>query len=530
MPVTVITKDVIKSMKDAAVPGAKRAEIADRRGSGLILRGGAQGVLWQHKCERLGKTHRLTLGGVDHLTIQQARDLADAASSLVRTFGTPPDLAWLQAELVKIDKTPAPEPGKDLSLVGFLTFAEGRDEYLVDLKRRARISTHNSYRGFLRMKEVSALDDRPLPSITRDEIVEIINGVHATGRESTSENLARTIRPMFNWLGGDGRRKRYGVAPGLLVGIKAPERTLVEIHEDEEDEEEDDYVPSLSELGRIIAIARSGALPPLIGCAIELTCWTVQRRRAISEARQPDFFVVQKENDDGSIDISEGLWRVPVPSRKSRTKAGAKKRPHVIPLPAPAWACVMRAAELAHERKADTRFLFPAARKKTAADPKPIGAMHPSTLTHNFGDLPGCGATPHAVRNTIASVGPAVLGITVDDAGLILDHAYAQQVIDKVLSRTAANGGDSVTGIHYSYYDGTNVTWPTMRAWCAALEAEIEKAVAKLEPVEEIRRGLGDRSLRLNYQPPTDEPVAMVHPTPSKIVIRALLDAEGEPA
>lgn len=287
-------------------------------------------------------------------------------------------------------------------------------------------------------------------------------------------------------------------------------------------------MPPISELARIIAIARSGALSPVVGCAVEFVCWTVQRRRAVAEARMTDFDAIEKTLPDGSIDISEGIWKIPPASRKGRTKQGARKRPHVLPLPAPAWACVMRAAEIAHGLRPDTPFLFPA-KKKVDKDGNPSGAMDPSTITHNFQDLPDCGATPHSVRNTIATDGPALLDITVDEAGLVLDHEHAQKLTGQVLSRTAANGGTNVTGVHYSYYDGTNARWPVMRAWTAALEAAVEVAVTELEPVEEIMRKLGDRSYRIGA-PPSAPPEELVEVIPAGIAVRPLRQPADEDA
>jgi hypothetical protein len=494
VPPVDITQKTIAAARAKAKPGASRFEITDRRARGLILRGGPQGVVWQHRCERLGKTYRLTLGGVDRWTIDEARQIAEAATSHVRTFGNPPDEAWLQGYLVEIGKLAAPAPENDPAMAGFPTFAIARGEYLEDLARRSRKATVDSYRGFLCMPEVAALDDRIVATVTRDEVFQIILAVHASGRESSAENLTRTIRPFFNWMGGDGRRLRYGVQPGLLVGMKPPERTLVETHEDDEDDDAGTYVPPLSELGRIMAIARSGALPPVVACAVELTCWVVQRRRAIAEARMSDFLAIEKPGPDGTINISEGLWRVPPASRKTRTKSGAKKKPHVIPLPPQAWACVMRAAALAHERNPETRFLFPAKRPRRAGDE--VGAMSPSTLTHAFIDLPDCGASPHDVRRTMATDGEALLGLDRKETKAILDHA--EGAAERVLKRSSA--GD-VTDIHYSFHDGTHFTWPIMRAWCDALEREIEIATAALEPVDEIMRKLGDRSYRIGAPP-----------------------------
>lgn len=138
-------------------------------------------------------------------------------------------------------------------------------------------------------------------------------------------------------------------------------------------------------------------------------------------------------------------------------------------------------------------------------------------------------ASPHSVRNTIATDGPALLGLSLDEAGLILDHEHAVKQTEKVFSRAAANGGDLVTGIHYSFYDGTNATWPVMRAWCAALEAAVEVAVAELEPLDEIMRKMGDRDYRIGAAPstPAEEPVVV---EPAGVHLWPLCEPELEDA
>jgi hypothetical protein len=165
----------------------------------------------------------------------------------------------------------------------------------------------------------------------------------------------------------------------------------------------------------------------------------------------------------------------------------------------------MRAAELANEREPDTKFLFPAKRPRRAG--AEVGQMHPSTLTHAFLDIPDCGASPHDVRRTMASDGEALLGLERKETKAILDHA--EGVTERVLKR---NPGGDVTDIHYSFHDGTHHTWPIMRAWCDALEREIEIATANLEPLDEIMRKMGDRSYRIGAPPPAADELAAEEP------------------
>ena len=259
---------------------------------------------------------------------------------------------------------------------------------------------------------------------------------------------------MWSWLAQPGNRADSGVQPGVMAGLKAPEKTKRKSKRTVE-------YPTLEDLPRIVAIARSGAMDELTSCAIELTAFTLQRRRAIVSAARDDFRPI----GDGR----EGLWYVYADSRK-RSDGEA----HVIPLPAPAWACVQRA--IAAGAPYQSGYLFPMQRVQRRGMDE-IGHMHPSTLTHAFGYLPGCQSSPHDVRSIFGTYGEAVLGIARPMTKLILDHSEGGTRSD-------------VTGRHYSMHDGTHAKWPIMRAWAAALEKAIESV--KLEPVEDLKEAIRD--------------------------------------
>jgi len=421
--------------------------------------------------------------------VAEARSIADAATDHAKTFGVAPDEAWLTAHLVEAGKIEAPPAEADDGSGAFPTFGEAREEYLQYLARHRAEDTERSYRGFLEMPEMRALDDRRLPTITRDEIVNIVIDIHASGRESSAEAVVRVIRPCFNFFGEDGRRLRYGVQAGLLVGIKAPPRTNTDIDEDADSSDDPwsaGYVPEISELGRIIAVSRSGIMTPVTGLATELTAWTVQRRRSIASARLQDFF---------DLGNGTGLWRVPAVSRKG---GRSKKRPHTIPLPKPIWDCVLRAVAAAQARDKDTKWLFPGARPRRAGGV--VRHMHPSTLTHRFLDIPDCGASPHDVRRCMGTHGEALLGFSRTDTGAIMDHEEGGKASDKITSRTAGTGTHDVTGAHYSLHDGTHHTWPVMQAWADALQAAIAKAEAELDR-KMLAREYGDRACRIGAAP-----------------------------
>lgn len=456
MPTT-ITASIVSKAKQDARPGCSRYEVVDARARGLVLRVGATGAQWQLRYAVSGRDVRLPLGGIDAWTIAEARDLVGRAQAMLRDRTGIPDAAWLDRQRRIAGKAePLPlavaRPG-DLFM---WTFAQGRAAYLDEIGRTRRPATLADYRGMLTLPDLAVLDRKPLPSISRGDLAGIISKIHRSGRESTAEHVVRVVRPFWKWLAQDGQAGKSGILPGAMDGLTAPERTL------DESDDAGEYVPPLKELGRIVAICRSGAIDPVVAGAVELTVWTAQRRRAVAEA------TIEQFEDIGG---GRGLWHVPPASRKTRAKSGARKRPHVIPLPAPVWACVAKAMKVAKAKESE--FLFPQLRAKTKGDAKT--SMHPSSITHALGFMPGVSASPHDLRRAFGTHGEARFGLLRSDVQAILDHA--------------AGSGD-VTGTHYSLHDGTHRTWPIMQAWCDGLQTYIDAAIAQLEPVDEIKAAI----------------------------------------
>lgn len=263
-----------------------------------------------------------------------------------------------------------------------------------------------------------------------------------------------------------------GVQPGEMKGLKAPERTLVESRGDT-DPHAEGYVPPVSEVARIIAICRSGAIHPTVASAIELLCYTAQRRRSASEAQVDDFRFLSAEIG--------GLWVIPPIS----TKGGRiKKRAHVIPLPPAAWAIKSRMmASLVVDNGSE--WMFPQVRVKAKGMDKTH--INPSSISHMLSLMPGVQSTPHDLCRAFATHGEARLGLLRADTAAILDHSEATG-IDILMKRSTLTKG--VTGAHYALHDGTHRTWDIMRAWAGMLELEIEKAIAALEPIAEIEAAM----------------------------------------
>jgi integrase len=456
----IITAATITKARADARPGAPRYEIVDARARGLVLRVSPTGAQWQLRYAVNGRDKRLALGSVDMWSIADARDLVGRAQRMLRDRTGIPDEDWLDRRRKAAGKGEVVRQAEEVSprMLFKWTFAQGRKVYIDEIKRTRRPDTAADYEFMLGRKEMLVLDDRPLPTITRAEIAGIVAKIHASGRESTAEHIVRVVTPFWKWLAQDRQASRSGIQLGVMDGLRAPERTL------DEDDEDDDvgYVPPMEEVGRIVAICRSGVLHPVIAGAIELAAWTGQRRRAVVQARRVEF---------EDIGRGRGLWHVPPASRKTRTKSGAKKRDHVIPLPAPTWACVMRSMEHAEKRGSD--YLFPQLRAGRGGQAKK--SVSGSALDHNMKVLPGVLASPHDFRRSFATHGEDRFGLLRADTQAILDHA---------------GGSRDVTGTHYALHDGTHRTWSIMQTWVDGLQPYIDAAIAALEPVEELRAAI----------------------------------------
>lgn len=449
-----ITNTTVSKAKGDVRPGIKRYEIRDTKATGLVINVQPSGAQWQYRFQKNRTSFRLILGGVDLLSIQEARELAAEAQQFWKSGIGIPDEKWLQRRLVQRQKVDRPVEGHQDSRHALRwTFATARRKYLEKIATNRSKGTYNDYRQKLNSVDLQVLEQRPVASISRIEMAKLIAGVHASGRESTAESLVRIVGAFWTWLGEDTQTESSGVVPGAMKGLKAPDRTRRASKRIVED-------PTLEDLGRIVAIARSGAIDPSIGCAIELVVWSCQRRRAVAAAAELDFRPI----GDGA----EGLWYVFADDRK-RSDGEA----HVIPLPAPAWSCVQRAIKAKQGQKSP--YLFPQFRPRRKGGE--VDHIHESTITHTMGFMPGVTSSPHHIRSVFGTYGEAVLGFLRQETKVILDHSEGGQRSD-------------VTGRHYALHDGSHAKWPIMRRWAAALEAEIEMAQAALEPVEEIKAAI----------------------------------------
>lgn len=468
MPTTITQATVTKALADA-VPGGRRYDIVDAKSQGLSLRVSPRGVQWSLRFQVTGKDKRLALGGVEQWSIAEAREVAAKAQALLRDRVGIPDDKWVDrlrlqagkiAEATLIDLQPA-RP-RELFL---WTLADARKVYLADRAGALRPVTVDDYRAKLTAPEIAQFDGTPVARITRQMMSTAVASIHRSGRETHAENTVRAITPFWGWLAADTQIDKSGVQPGVMIGLKAPDRSL---REDDDDEEEDVYVPDIAEVARMIATARSGALHPTIAAAVQLLGFTVQRRRTIVEARIDQFEPIE----------NAGLWVIPPKGLKKHKRGGKKRPPHVIPLPPAIWRVVYRQIQ---EVGTDSVWLFPQIRARFAG--KMLKHLVVDTLSHTLQFMPGIETTAHGIRRAFGTHGESLLGLLRADTDAILDHDT------KLITSTRA-GRDDVTGVHYSLHNQTHRTWPIMRAWCDAIEPLIEIEAKRLPPVKVIKAAM----------------------------------------
>lgn len=442
--VELTSKSIIK-YRSLAVANCERQEVHDKKQNNLVLRIQPRGLRWGLRLSVQGADRRVDLGGVDDWSIAEARELGSEAGKMLRNRTGIPDADWVHAKRIEYGKIKAPPVGERSEPVAKTrgwTFTDAKEAYLAEVKRTLRPATHEDYRGMLGVEVLAPLATVPVASIDRQQMSKLVQSVHQSGRERHSEHLASVVRPMWTWLAGDNQIERSGVGQGAMIGLKAPPRSRSEWSEA-------GYVPPMIELGRIVAIARSGALHSAISDAVQLLAFSAQRRLTVATARTKDFEPVR-----GGC-----LWNIPSAFMKSGTKKKTRTV-HVVPLTTAQWNLVQRAME--NSIDPDSEWLFPQFRPRRAGDQ--LKHMSASTLTRALLLMNGVEASPHDLRRAFATHGEFILKWKRANSQSILDHGEGEE-------------GSDVTGIHYALHNGTHHKWRTMRKWSEAVEDAVAKAI-----------------------------------------------------
>lgn len=445
------------SLKKAASDAAAGLsyDVSDAGSPGLVLRVAPRGPSWAWRGTLDGKSLRLRLGGVDMLSLAVAREIAAAATSLVREQKQAPTDAWLREQLVRrrvIEKPPEPAPAPKATT---WTFSAAVEHYLAEVKRTRREATWRDRRGMLGMSELKPLSARPVGAITRQEIAAIVGAIHRSGRERHAAHLCEVIRPMWTWLADDGQQLRSGVLGREMGLLRPPEKT------NREGETSTTHLPPPDELGRLLALIRADVVDGTFSDALMLLLYTVQRRRAVASARVSDFV----DEEDGSL-----TWQLPPLHRKT---GRGKSRTHDLPLPDAVAAMVRRRIKAAAEAETESPWLFPALRprKQGAA----VAHIHADSLTHLLADLPGIIASPHDLRRGFATHLEEIAGIPLGMLKTVLDHSEGHAPGD-------------VTDVHYSRARRLKPKAAILTEWTTLMEGAAVKV--DLGDVATIRKAI----------------------------------------
>ena len=441
-------------------PGMKPRDIIDAGGPGLILRLKPRGAHWGLKFERENRTLRMKIGGPDLLTLEQARYIAGKARSYLDAGNlVAPSEDWLRDRYVELGlarerrkRDPALVAAFEADVANLMQwrFDEARDAFLAEVKRTLRHDTWIDYRTMLHVPELEPALLMQVRHVTQQHLAIIVAHIHASGRERRAEKLASVLRPMWTFLCEGHRQHLSGVTTPMPL-LKAPKRSA-EPKPRSNGKIPGSYVASASEIGYVVAVARSGALERSVSVAMELMVATGQRRRPVAGALLVDF--VPWVEMPGW-----GIWSMGPAHRKTAAKRQDKNR-HVLPLPPELWTRVRE--QMARAAAAGSEYLFPQFRARRAGG-RDDGHLSPAVLNHRLMDM-GMRASPHDLRRGLSTACQNRIRIARAHVKLILDH-------------NEGIPSNDVLEAHYTVHDRLDEKGPVMQAWWPWMEAQVAAAV-----------------------------------------------------
>jgi integrase len=345
----ILTVRAVESVR----PSAQRREIPDGVIPGLYLvvqPSGFKSFALRYRVN--GRSAKHTIGAAGVLELAAARAAARTALATIAEGGNP-------AAAKRAARDNAPE-----------TFEVVATRFIERYAKLHNKSWRQSERILLR--EAARWRHRPITSITRADVVALIDGIVDRGAPSMANRTLTVLRRLFGWC---VERGTLEASPCERVKDPAPETRRDRVHSDDE-------------LRAIWRAATNVAYP--FGPAIKLLVLTGQRREEVAGMRWSEL----------SSDLA--LWTLPA----SRTKNKIK---HEIPLPPPAreiLAGLPRISELVFTTTGTTPVsgFAPVKRRLDAAISPPLPAW-----------------VLHDLRRSLAS-GMARLGVRLEVVEKILNH------------------------------------------------------------------------------------------------------------
>ncbi|CAO4141433.1 Integrase DNA-binding domain-containing protein [Methylorubrum thiocyanatum] len=473
---------VARLIRDAAGPAR---DVADGGCAGLTLRVSPTAATWYVRAKHDGRQVRVHMGDAKRWTLAQARAVCVDVRRHVGAGKGEPAREWMELKRLSAEQAERRRRGRggeEVSVPEFMprerppetwTYAEARAAWGEWMRREAeagglREATVRNYLGVVGGPAMRALDARYVSRIEAPDVAAVVESLVTQGKRSTAKDVVRVTRRFWDWMADPAQVRRSGAKAGAMAGLRAPKLGNVKARR---------HFPLVPEIAHMLAVAQHGVLSDSVGMAIELLCYTAQRRLSVVKARVDEF-------EPWPARPEWGLWwqghrKI---ARGAPTAEEPRRGAHVLPLPPHVWWRV-RAYLRRTAAGGRSEWMFPAMRPRRAG--APVGHMAEDTLTHAVAAMPGRRASPHDVRRAFATVLQRDHGIGAAAVGMVLDHASSDllQVVD----------GNGVTR-RYTGDQMLELKAPALAAWSDALVAA--RREIELPDSETLKRMLVEENLR----------------------------------
>ncbi|MEK6542649.1 MAG: integrase arm-type DNA-binding domain-containing protein [Pseudomonadota bacterium] len=252
---------------------------------------------------RAGESRRCTIGRYGEWTVDKARKRANELAEQVRRGIDPVDAQQDDVKARAVRKAASRDQERAARELAFSAYA---DRFLELHTKRATRNSYTFAEGLLRNHAKPVLADKPLPAITKRDIIRVIDSIPHE-RPAVRRNCFAVLRKLFNWA-----VSRDDLATSPMDKMTPPPSV-----------QSRDRVLGDGELALAMKAAASLSYP--FGPLYELLFITGQRRE---EAAGLDW---------SELDRTAALWMLP----RARSKNGEG---HDVPLSAAAIAALDRAA------------------------------------------------------------------------------------------------------------------------------------------------------------------------------------------
>lgn len=414
---------------EAVKPGSARREIPDGLLVGLYLVCQPSGALsWAVRYRVAGIPKKLTLGTYPAINLASARQLAGQTLTAVAEGRDP------SAEKKVARRVAREAPKDDVAAVVDLYI----ERYA---KTNLRESSRKEAERLLKKEVVGAWRGRSIKSITRRDVVDLLDGIIDRGAAVTANRVLAAVRRLFNW---SIDRGVIEVSP--IAGMKAP--TV---------ERSRDRVLSDDELRRVLRAADRLGWP--FGPFVHLLALTGQRLSEVGEMSW------------GEIDREKAVWVIPA----HRAKNGVA---HVVHLSPQALAVLDALPRIANGAKDSPLVFTTTGRTPVSGWSNAKDKINDLILAELREESDDAGNDPndvrplpdwrfHDLRRTMAS-GMARLGVQI-------------HVVEKILNHVSGSFG-GIVGV-YQRHDFDAEKKAALLAWgrhVASLEAPAEANVIEL--------------------------------------------------